>query len=93
MRFRHYVINLAKTTDLLDSGLGWLRKFTRWAGERGIGVQVINARPEHTESFRQWDIPVHTPGDHRVSQRLGNSAPRLAPAPEVPLRELKRVEA
>ncbi len=83
VRFRHYVINLARATDLRDAGLGWLRMFTRWAGERGIGVQVINARPEHTARCRQWDIAVYRPGP-----------PRLGPEPEVPLPErFHRVEA
>lgn len=92
--FRHYVIDLARVTDLRESGLSWLRMFTRWAGGRGIGVRIINTGLEHTERCRQWDIAVCTPGDPVVSLRLGGGESRLGPAPDVPLPEtLERVQA
>lgn len=93
-RIRHCVISLAGVTDLRDSGLDWLRMFLRWGTERGIGVQIIDAKPEHAERYRQWNIPVHTPGDHPLFLRLGDSGAEPRFDPDVPLSQsLGRAEA
>lgn len=82
-RYHHYILNLARVSELRDSGLSWLRTFIRRAKEAEIRVDVINVKPEHRQRCSEWRIPVYTPGDHPALLGLGDSG--LEPIEELDL--------
>jgi hypothetical protein len=44
-RYRYYLLDFARVSELCDSGLGWLRDFGRWAKRADASVHAVNVRP------------------------------------------------
>jgi ABC-type transporter Mla MlaB component len=45
-RYHTYLFDLRKVGELRDSGLAWLRVFNRRAAKAGVGILLMNCRPE-----------------------------------------------
>jgi anti-anti-sigma regulatory factor len=66
--YQTYIFNLSSVSDLRDSGLAWLKLFTKWAREVGADVHLSNASSEIEKRCIATGIDVATSATYNRKQ-------------------------
>ena len=80
--YQTYIFNLSDVIELRDSGLAWLKLFTKWAREVGADVHIVRARSEIEKRCIDAGIDVDTstyPAGNRNNTTVWASWKRESP--------------